>query len=267
MRRTAVLIVWLLADYALFLGSYVLAYFNRVGWILSSDLPFDRFMAAVAVSGVPWLLVLVGTRTFGLTRRQRTLRNAAYIGYASVMGTVLVAFVYFFLYQRVFSRELLLTACILSALITWTWHMVAGLLMRTVLRTNPPAYPTLIIGVTRETRQLLALLQERKSPIMPVAILDASGVKDKEIEGVPIVGKLDKLDQTLTRYGITHVIQCSDLEQSINLLSACRAAGITYMLLPSVLGIIERDERVETLEGKSVTVVAPPRSGVGWFFR
>ncbi len=71
----------------------------------------------------------------------------------------------------------------------------------------------------------------------------------------------------MKEFKITHVIQCSDLEQSINLLSACRARGLTYMLLPSVLGIVERDERVESLEGKAVTVVGPESGWWNWFFR
>lgn len=267
MRRNLLLGLWLLSDYALFLCVYVFAYFLRVGWILSSDLPFGRFLTAVALSGIPWLAGLIMTRTFSLTRRQRTLRNAAYIAYVSVIGVAFVTLTYFFLYQQIFSRELLLTAFLVSALGTWAWHMVFGLLMRVMLRGGSPCYPTLVIGVTRESRHLLALLQKNRSVLRPVAILDAAGVKDAEIEGVPVKGKLDKLEETLRSMRITHVIQCSDLEQSINLLGACRAHGITYMLLPSVLGIVERDERVESLEGKAVTVVSPEAAWWSWFFR
>lgn len=267
MRRPLLLGLWLLTDYALFLGVYAFAYFQRVGWILSTDLPFRNFMTAVVLSGVPWLGGLVMTRTFSLTRRQRTPRNAAYIGYVSVIGVALVTTIYFFLFQQIFSRELLLTAFVLSALTTWAWHMVFGLLMRMMLRSGAPSFPTLIVGVTRESRHLIDLLQKRRSVLSPVAILDASGVKDTEIEGVPVKGKLDKLEEVLKNFGITHIIQCSDLEQSINLLSACRARSITYMLLPSVMGIVERDERVESLEGKAVTVVSPEGHWWEWFFR
>lgn len=267
MRRPLLLILWLATDYTLFLGVYAFAYFLRVGWIFSTDLPFQNFMTAVALSGIPWLGGLVMTRTFSLTRRQRTPRNAMYIASASVMGIAFVTTVYFFLFQQVFSRELLLTACILSAIATWAWHMVFGLLMRLALRSGQPSFPTLIVGVTRESRQLIGLLKKRRSVLKPVAILDASGVKEKEIDGVPVKGKLDKLEETLRDFGITHVIQCSDPDQSINLLSACRARKIVYMLLPSVFGIVEKDERIESLEGKAVTVVSPESGWWGWFFR
>lgn len=267
MRRPLLLILWLLSDYAIFLGAYALAYFFRVGWILSSDLPFHYYMTAVAVSGIPWLAFLATTRTFGLTRNQRSPRNAAYIAYAAILGVAFVTLIYFFLFQQVFSRMLVIEASALSAVATWAWHMIMGLLMRVALIHPSPVFPTLVIGVTRETRTLLKHLRERRSVLVPVAILDASGVKEKEIEGVPVKGKLDRLEQTLQDFGITHVLQCSDLEQSINLLGACRAHGITYMLLPSVLGIVELDERVESLEGKAVTVVSPDAGWWSWFFR
>jgi hypothetical protein len=34
-----------------------------------------------------------------------------------------------------------------------------------------------------------------------------------------------------------------------------------------VLGIVERDERIESLEGRPVTVVRPQEHWIGWFFR
>jgi hypothetical protein len=39
------------------------------------------------------------------------------------------------------------------------------------------------------------------------------------------------------------------------------------MLLPSVLGIVERDEKVESLEGQPVTMVGPKESKLMWFFK
>ncbi len=267
MRPTLLLTLWLLSDLFLFVGSFVLAYFLRVGWIFSSDLPFNHYLTAVCLSAAPWLLVLATTRTFALTRSQADVRNALYILYAAVVGAALVTLAYFFLFQGFFSRGIITIAAALSTIAIWGWHIVYEQIRRSVLHRDPPSYPTLIVGVTRESRQLVELLKKRKSPLKPVAILDGTGVKDKEIAGVPVLGKLNRLGEVLTEKKITHLIQCADLEQSLNLLSACRTQGITYMLLPSVMGIIERDERIESLEGKAVTVVSPERGMMGWFFR
>ncbi len=267
MRRTSLLILWLMSDIVLFIASFVLAYFLRVGWILSSDLPLQKFMISVALSAIPWLCVLITTRAFALTRNQADPRNLAYIIYSSVVGVAFVALCYFFLFQGIFSRMLIIFALVFTTAFTWLWHCIFDQFQRRNLRSSPPAFPTLIVGITRESKKLIALMEKRKSPLCPVAILDGRGAKETEIEGVPVLGKLNKLEDVLQEKKITHMIQCSDIEQSINLLGVCRSHGITYMLLPSVLGIVEKDEKIESIEGRPVTMVTPPQKGWQWFFQ
>ena len=267
MRYKSLLILWLLSDIALFIVAYILAYFLRVGFIFSSDFPIGTFLQIVILVAPVWLIVLATTRTFALTRSQATLRNAAYICYSSLVGVALFSLTYYFTYEAFFSRLLLIYAFFFTAFGTWMWHNINSTILRDVLRKDPPTFPTLILGVTRESMQLVQTLNEQKNPLKPVAILDGRGAKEKEIDGVPVLGKLNKLEETLEQYNITHLIQCSDLEQTLNLLGACRQRGITYMLLPSVLGIVERDERIETLEGQPVTMVEPRKSTLSWFFQ
>lgn len=266
MRRTVLILLWLLTDLLVFLGSYAAAYFLRVGFILSSDFPFGQFMTVAALIAPLWLLSLIATRTFTLMRRQASLRAGMSIAYAGIVGTALFALGYYFLYGLFFSRLLLALALVLSIAAVWVWHLLFGALSRIVMRRSPAVYPTLIIGATREAAALIRALERSRSPLKPAAVLDSHGTKDKELAGVPIVGKLDTLEETISRLRITHLLQCSDLEQSMNLLSACRRHGITYLLLPSVLGIVERDERIETLEGRAVTVVRPSEPWWRWFF-
>lgn len=267
MRYRALIILWLLTDLLLFTGTYALAYFLRVGWIFSTDFPFEQFIAITAIVAPAWLLVLATTRTFALTRSQPTLHNAAYITYSALVGIALFTLAYYFQYEQFFSRMLLLLAFVLSATTVWAWHVAYSALMRRILRKDPAVFPTLIIGITRESKKLIERLNARKHPLKPVAILDGRGAKEEEVDGVPVRGKLNKLEDILEEEGITHLIQCSDLEQSLNLLSACRKRRCTYLLLPSVLGIVERDERVDTLEGQPVTIVSPKEHWWTWFFR
>lgn len=258
---------WLLTDVLVFTTCYIAAYFVRVGFIFSSDFPFDRFLTAVLLTAPVWLAVLVGTRVFALLRKQLSLRTFAYIAYACIGAAAVFSLLYYFLFGAFFSRGLLLLALALSIACTWAWHLLFGLASRSVVRSGQPSYPTLIIGATREAARLLRSMRVNRSPLMPVAILDGRGTKEHEIEGVPVLGKLNKLEETLNHHHITHLIQCSDMEQSLNLLSACRNRGIHYIVLPSVFGIIEGDERVELLEGMQVTVVRPRESPLRWFFR
>lgn len=265
-RRRILLILWLVSDLVLFVAAYTLAYFLRVGFILSSDFPFTDFLIVAIASAPLWLLILIATRTFSMFRKQATLRTFATIAYASIVATAFFALGYYFFYGLFFSRLLLLEAFVLLVVMGFGWHLCFGALSRSRLRGRVPAFPTLIIGATREAADLIRSLTEHQSPLLPVAVLDGRGSKETTLAGVPILGKLNKLEEILTTYRISHLIQCSDLEQSINLLSACRQHAIAYILLPSVLGIVERDERVELLEGRPVTVVRPAESWWQWFF-
>ncbi|MBI3332120.1 hypothetical protein HYZ99_04140 [Candidatus Peregrinibacteria bacterium] len=267
MRYRILLALWLFSDLALFIAAYALAYFLRVGFIFSTDFPFWKYIEAVILVAPAWLAVLATTRTFHPTRNQMTIRNALYIAYASLVGVALMTLTYYFRFTDFFSRLLLLEAFVISAGLVWVWHMLFNQLSRIILRMDPPVFPTLIVGLTRESKALIQSLNANRNPLKPVAILDGHGTSEKEVHGVPVHGKLNKLEDTLKDEKITHLIQCSDLEQSLNLLSACRKRGITYVILPSVLGIVERDERVESLEGRPVTIVSPKKTIWNWFFR
>ncbi len=266
-RYRVLLALWLLTDIAVFVAAYAAAYFLRVGPILSTDFPLGKYILCAALAAPVTIGVLGTTRTFALARSQATLRNAAYIAYSCLVGTALFTLGYYFLFESFFSRLLLAYAFALSTLALLAWHIIFQWILRSVLRQDPPAFPTLIVGVTRESRALIGTLNASRNPLKPVAILDGRGVSDKEIAGVPVLGKLNKLEEVLVQKNISHLIQCSDMEQSLNLLSACRNLGITFMVLPSVFGIVERDETVESLEGIPVTVVRPKGGRWGWFVR
>lgn len=266
MRRTIVTLSWLLLDLLLFTGAYALAYFLRVGWIFSTDFPFGNFMRIVVLIAPAWLIVLITTRTFTLTRNQATLQSALRTAYACIVGAALFALAYYFVYGLFFSRLLLIGAFLLSFLCTVLCHAFFEKFQRYVLTRDPPAYPTLIVGATRESRELIAALKKRRNPLTPVAILTNDPTPEKDIAEVPILGRLHKLEEVFRQMHITHLIQASDLEQSLNLLSACRSHNITYLLLPSVLGIVERDERIESLEGLPITVVSPRKHWLHTFF-
>lgn len=245
-----------------------MAYFVRVGWILSSDVEFQSYMTAAAIVAPAMLLALIVTRTFALMRKQMGLRTVLTVLYACTTALSLFTLTYYFLFGLFFSRLLLVLALTFSAAGLWAWHLAFGFLARQLMRRHPPVYPTLIIGATREAARLIKSLQD-KSPLLPVAVLDSHAGKEKEIHGVPVIGRLHKLENLLARERITHFIQCSDLEHTLNFVTLCHNKGITYMLLPSVLGIVGSDkrERVDMLEGHPVTIVDPRDSLWGWFFR
>lgn len=267
MRRHQTLVaLWILSDATIFIGTYIFAYFLRVGWILSTDFPFRKLLT-ITIGITPfWLLILIALGVFHPLRNQKTLATFSHMSTAALLGVALFTLSYYFRFTAFFSRLLLIEAFFLSSMGLWTWHIIMQGIVRHVLRSPPLSFPTLIIGATREAARLIHTLEREQSPLTPIGILDSRSVRESLIAGVPVLGKLNILDAVLTEKSITHLIQCNDVEHTINLLSACRAHGITYMLLPSVLGIVERDERIESLEDFPVTVVRPKAPWWSSFF-
>jgi FlaA1/EpsC-like NDP-sugar epimerase len=266
MRRSILLLLWLLTDLAIFVGAYTLAYFLRVGWIVSTDFPLNLYTQTVLLTAPVCVLVLATLGVFRLMRNQGTSRNVMHIIFATIVACAFFTLAYYFIHAAFFSRLLLIYAFALSGAALVIWHIGYEQVMRKMLRLGRPVYPTLIIGATREAGRIIKMLNDQKNPLTPVAILDGHGSKETSIEGVPVEGKLNKLEETMTKYRITHLIQASDLEQSINLLSACRNRGVNYLLLPSVLGMIEGNERIESIEGQQVTSVRAKKQMLEWFF-
>lgn len=258
--------MWLITDVVVFLAAYCLGYFVRVGFIFSTDYSFAYFFSATLLTVPLWLLTLLTTRVFGLSRRQVSVRNGLYIFYATMVACAMFITVNYFSFELQISRRLLLYLLVFPWLCVWVWHVIAEQLLRLFLQ-KKQAFKMLIIGITRESTILVEQLLAAKHPFTPVALLDGKGAQVEQIAGVPNIGKLNKLEQVIDSYGITHLLQCSDLEQSLNLISVCRNKQIHYLLLPSVLGIIERDERIESLDGNPVTSVAPQESLFAWFFK
>ncbi|MSR68026.1 hypothetical protein EXS65_04385 [Candidatus Peribacteria bacterium] len=254
MRRTLLLTAWLLTDIVLFVGAYVCAYFLRVGFILSSDFPLDRYVQAVLVISPIWVAVMIGLGIFRLTRVQSDKRNILHILFACVMGLSLFTLGYYFLFGQFFSRLLLVYAGALSFVLTTIWHLAFDQWQRRILRKDPPAYPVLIVGANREAERFIRLLNDRLSPLRPVGVLDSLGSQQKEISGVPVLGKLNVLESVIKTKRPTHLIQCSNLEHTINLVSAARQHNMTYMMLPSVLGIAQK-QSMDSIEGQAMITV------------
>ncbi len=255
MRRVLLLLVWLVTDVVLMVGAYAAAYFLRVGLILSTDFPIDRYLQTVFLVAPFWLVIMGFLGIFRLLRVQSSPRNLCHILFSCVMALALYTLAYYFLFNNFFSRKLLVYAALAHVLLTVVWHLAFDQWQRRILRRKPAAYPVLVIGANRDAERVIRLLEDRQSPLKPVAVLDSQGTSAKEIAGVPVRGKLNKLEDVIREEGISHLLQCADLEHTINLLSLCRQHGITYMLLPSVLGIVGVQERIDEIEGQPVTAV------------
>lgn len=255
MRRVVLLTCWLATDAILFIGTYTLAYFIRVGLILSTDFPIDLYLRTVLAVAPMWLATLTALGVFELTTIQGSRRNILHMFAGAIIGLAFFTLAYYFTNNLFFSRLLLVYAGVLSFVVPLIWHLAFDQWQRRIYRKLPAAYPLLIIGINREAERFIKLLEEKQSPFRPVGILDPQGSSQKDVAGIPVLGKLNKLEEVVKSLKPTHLMQCSNLEHTINLMSVCRQHRMTYLLLPSVLGVVGAGETVESIEGQNVLAV------------
>jgi len=230
-------------DIFLLLISFLLAYFIKVNFILSSDLKLSFYMAAACFGVFLWFL----SQVFLGVYRVKITKLANYILSFLISGIVGIAGMnnfFFFAYRDFFSREISLFSFLLGILSLVFNLLIFRFAERRLVRSNKIPMRTLFVGVNRETEKILQKIKkDRFRELNPVAILDARGSKKKEILGIPILGKLDKLEKVRDEKKIEAVFLCDHLEHTFNIVSFAESNFLELFIAPSILGIFS--ERIE----------------------
>lgn len=224
-------------DFILILLSFALAYFTRVGFIFSSDFPFNQFLPVALVSSVLTVVFAFLIKTYQEDQKVFTLHHFLRTGFSSILQTALFAILFYFFYQSLFSRLMLVYITLFSLILVYAGHIGFDKFIRFLYsKGKGGVVRTLLIGTNREAQKLIKFLQTQQSRHYVVAILDGYGSSLKEIEGVPVKGKLNKLEEVVKEDKIEQIIQVDNLEQVMNLLLFAKQNNLKYILVPSVLG-------------------------------
>lgn len=235
-------------------GSFVLAYFLRVGGIFSTDFPFELFAVLSAAATVVWLGFL------GLSKYYRIPpRSGVRAGYEVVLaiagGAVAIGFLivsYFFPRDILFSRWIAVTAFGVGVL----WLLMTREIFRWLLakqkKSSKNVYKLLVVGANRVAEQLIdAINADRFAPYQVVGVIDPYGLS-KKIRGSRILGKLDQLDPVCKKEGVTSIIQCDAFEHTLNLISFSDEHNIKFQFDPALRGIFEKNLRIRDVAGQTM---------------
>lgn len=241
----------LLTDFLLLIVAFILAYFLRVGWIFSTDFEFFPYLVVVIPTCVVWIVFLLIFRVYRLQEGWFSAEHYLRIFLGSIAGIAVFGFLFYLFYRLQFSRLLLVYGYVLATVFLTVSHLGFQALQRHFVAHGKGIIRVLILGSNRAADQLIDLLLRESSEHVPVAILDGYGAHVKELHGVPVLGKLDKLESTVQTYRIDEIIQVDNLEQTINIINFCSQKGLSYTMLPSLLGVYSHHSR-ELLGGLSV---------------
>lgn len=229
-------------DFILILASFCLAYFVRVGFIFSTDFPFHQYLPVVIFSSLLTIVFAFLIKTYKEDQKALSLHHFLRTGFSSILQTALFALFFYFFYQSIFSRLILVYIAFFSLFLVYGGHVVFDKFARSLYaKGRGGVVRTLLIGTNREAQKMVKFLQKNKSRNYVVAILDGYGSSLKEIEGLPVKGKLNKLEEIVKSDKIEQIIQVDNLEQVMNLLLFAKKNNLTYVLVPSVLGEYHQD--------------------------
>jgi FlaA1/EpsC-like NDP-sugar epimerase len=252
----------LVLDYFLLQGMFILAYFMRVGFVMSSDFPFEPYFWTSLAAGLVWLSSLLVFRGYNPSIRLTRWIHITKVVIAGLTGTALFGLIFYFGQQSLFSRLLLGYIFVFGTLAMLLFHLIMQWIENSLIKKGYGNIRTLIIGSNRGVSAFIAELKKNHSPYVPVAVLDGYGTKQKDIHGVPVLGKLNILEETVDEYLIDAIVQGDNVEQVVNIVHFCDQNKLDYFLLPYLLGMYQDTLRVQMIEKP---VIAPVKAGGrGW---
>lgn len=253
----------LVLDFVLLIGAFSLAYFVRVGFIFSSDFPFEPYFWTSLSASLVWILSLLIFRGYNPSVRFTKPIHMIKVAIAGLTGTALFGLFFYFGQKELFSRLLLAYIFLFGTLSMILFHLLMQLIEKKLIQKGYGNIRVLFIGSNRGVKSFIEELQKHVSPYVPVAILDGYGTKQKDILGVPVLGKLNILEETIDKHQIDAIIQGDNVEQVVNIVHFCEKNDLDYYLLPYLLGVYQDSLRVQMIEKP---VIAPEKgNGRQWY--
>lgn len=241
-------------DFILIYSSFILAYFLRIGWFVSSDFPLIPFAIIALISSMMWSGFLFLTKYYRLPIRsgKRAFYDFILVFIGGIIAVSTLIIVYFFQQELFFSR--LINIYIIS--IGTGLLFVSQLIFRQILAwqkiQGKNIYRTLIIGANRTAEGIIKSINTDKyAPHKIIGVIDPYGL-EKKIKGSEILGKLNKLEDLCKKENISEIIQCDGFEHTLNIISFCEEHNIKFQFDPALRGIYERNLRIREVAGQTM---------------
>lgn len=241
-------VIQIIIDFFGVWGMAILAYFARVGWILSTDFPFGLYVVMSGIAALVWISVLLFNQFYRVVpvsgKTEFILQNAKILlGGSIAVGVMIVS--YFFPKETLFSRWIGVYILIFGSL----WLFVSNEIYREFIawqkkHDKKSVYRTLIVGANRVSEKIIdRLTKDRFAPYKIVGVIDPYGLAAKNFKG-KILGKLNKLEDVCDRERVTAMIQCDGFEHTLSLISFCDQRSIKFQFDPALRGVFEGNLRL-----------------------
>jgi exopolysaccharide biosynthesis polyprenyl glycosylphosphotransferase len=248
----------LLTLLALFLASLVRPYLP-FGMPLTPDftrLPWIIYALVATVWGIGFLLLSVYA-----PRSLRPVEEAQLIFAAVTVSTLTLGGILYFSFREI-SRLQILTFYGLDLVLLVGYRMAVRLILK--LRNQPP-YPrrkVLIVEAGEAGRDVLRMVQRYQwSGLEPVGFLDNALSPQTQIEGVPVLGKVEEVAQYVESEGIDEVVVALPLrayDQLLRLIADLQNLAVRVRILPDYFKTTLFRTKVDDFAGMPMITLRQP---------
>ena len=254
MRISRYRIPEILGDIILVAGALTLAFFLRFDFNIPPD-EFELLKTFILPILAAKLIIFYFSGLYRRIWRYASVRDFFTIIWASILGTLAVVVIIFFVYRTPFPRSVVaLDGLLTLALVAGARFAVRGIReLRLKSLLSPAIMPTLIVGAgdTGETI-LREMLKRPELAYRPVGLIDDDPAKQGlRLHGVRVLGTRKHLQKLINKYEIQEVIICIPTvsrEVIRDVFFQCQEMGVKCNTLPGIYQIIDGTVGVELIK-------------------
>ena len=240
-------------DLGLIYLSFLGAYWGRIGGFVSTDFPFWPYAQISLIAALVWWGVLLLSTYYRIPPRTgvRAWYDFGSILLGALAGISTLVLIYFFQRELFFSRLVNVYVLVLGLGGLWGSRALFLLWLKQAKKQGKALYKTLIIGANHVSQRLIRSIDEDPyTPYQVIGVIDPYGFTEPGWGSVPLLGKLDRLQDLIESERATALIQCDAFEHTLNLIAICKKYQLKFHFEPALRGVYDQNLRLRMVAGQ-----------------
>jgi FlaA1/EpsC-like NDP-sugar epimerase len=242
-----------LIDIVLVAAAFALAFLFRFDFSIPSA-QFELLQTLILPVLAAKIIIFFFTGLYRRMWRYASVRDFYTVFWASVLGSLAVVIIVFFIYQGTFPRSVVALDGILTVVLVggarFAVRSIRELRIKNILA--PATKPILIVGAGDTGEAILReMLKRPELAYQPVGLIDDDpGKQGQRIHGVKVLGTRQSLKELIKKNGIEEVIismPTVSREVIRDIFFQCHKAGVKCQTLPGIYQIIGGTVKVEQI--------------------
>jgi exopolysaccharide biosynthesis polyprenyl glycosylphosphotransferase len=260
----------LYADVALVCLAWLAAYATR--WALNPVFgypinPFEVYAAAAPLVVLAWTASCFAFGIYGTTRFASAVDEIQRLGKGVVLGLLVVSSLAFFVKEWHFGRVVVLLTGAYSLAFQGASRALFFRLERRLRSSGLCDVRVLILGAGTTGIRLVQKIQDHPEIGYRVAgfLDDAPEIQDEKVAGLPVLGGIDALRETVARHAVEEVFVATPAmghTRMLSLVLACEDLDVTFRVVTNLFEVLTAGSPVDLVDDLPLVRLGGRRPGL-----